>query len=953
MKISTTCKLMLIVIGILIAVFQINAEELSKEQVRAMLPKYLGSNNAGTEFLMTFHPCVIGFEGTNNQIKVYVSSDKATQVTLTIPGLDYSEVKTTIPNDVIEFSITPADGQMYLKDDKKAPEPAQVWKGRALIITSDEPIICYGVTRYTYTSDGYLAIPKSALGKRYLVSSFSDPTSDNGYQYYTSYTSIVAAYDNTVVVFRLGGSFETYVEQLNGSDLTITGTNISKQTMQKGDVFLIGALGNYGDLSGSVISSTKPVAVISGSFCGFIPRGVAACDFLIEQEMPVKTWGKKYHVSPIVKRTKSAWVKIYASEINTQLYRDGNAFGTLTEVGGIENDGGFISRRIFGDGEAPRPVTISADKPISITQYNPGQSDDGVPSDPFQMVLTPIEQYQTEITFNTPGVNNSDAIFRENYINLVYLATEEGTVPDDLEWAQLVHNKFVWKKVADLLDSSNIRFNDPNIDENGRYYYCKTIPLADPSGVYKFRANDPIGAYAYGFSDYDAYGYPATTALKDISKNDTISPRVTYTIDCMGDVEGEVIDEPELDYENRSNIRMVYFDKEHSTNYRWKDGLQPEFVGGYDEKVAWNLEVIDPTSDAEAFILFVDGSGNETMEHIKYTATDISIVKSLEYWGLVASNSPPVTKSFKLVNNRDNEIEFDSMELVLKSVWDDDKGGVIKHQGFAIDQSSIDLSGTLQPSEERTFDVTFDPAIGEGSWKDSIGVIIIIDAEECYMKFLSEVRVSVGSPRITVSDIIFPRTTVGQTANPLQVLISNPGSTALTITDYTGPTFKEVYNENITLPIIIDAGKSATYTVQFTPDAEQSYPDSIVFQSNAKPSPDTTIYDPVCYLNGEGEIPISVEEPQHNDIPGFSLSEVKPNPVGSQPAFIEYEIGADNIHTEINLYDASGNLVVKLVNGSASFGKHSIALPELSSGLYFCRMSAGKFYAVRKIVVGK
>ena len=482
------------------------AGDLSKEQMREMLPKYLGTSNAGTEFYLTFHPCWEERSGPSNQLKVYVSSGKATQVKLSIPGINHSEVKTTIPNDVIEFSLAPENGQMYSKTDREAPEPAQVWKGRAVIITADEPIIVYGVTRYTYTSDGYLAIPKSSLGKRYIVSSFSDPTADNGNQYLNSYTSIVAAYDNTVVTFQLGGTTETYVKQKNGPQLEVKGTNIAKQQMQAGDVWLIPASGNYNDLSGSRVTATKPVTVLSGSFCAYIPRGVSACDFIIEQELPIKTWGNKYHVSPIKKRLQSSWVKIYASEINTQLYRDGDQFGTLSEVGGVENDGGFISRRLLSDGEAPRPVTISSDKPISITQYNPGQSDDGVPSDPFQMVLTPIEQYQTEIIFNTPGVSNSQAIFRENYINLVYLATEAGTVPEDLEWAQVVNGKFSWKKVADISGGPGGKFYDPDFVEGNRYYHSKTITLPDPAGVYKIRAKDPFAGYAYGFSDYDSYG---------------------------------------------------------------------------------------------------------------------------------------------------------------------------------------------------------------------------------------------------------------------------------------------------------------------------------------------------------------------------------------------------------------------------------------------------------------
>ena len=847
--------------SILFGSIQIFAEGLTKEEIRATLPKYLGSSNSGTEFFMTFHPCLEEV-GYNNALKIYVSSGKATQVTLRIPGTNYSKVRTTIPNDIIEFSLDPSDGQPYTKDYSELPQPSQVFKGRGIIITADEPIICYGVTRYQYTSDGYLALPKSSLGKKYLVSSYSDlGTGWSGQETYNSFTSIVAAYDNTRVTLRLGGTTETYIIQKNGPNLEVSGNNTSIKTMHRGDVWLIASRGNWGDLSGSVVQASKPVAVISGSFCAFVPRGVMACDFLIEQELPVKTWGTKYHVSPIAKRKKSSFIKLYASEANTQLYQDGDSRGSLSEVGGVENDGGFIHRRLLTGEEAPRPVTISSDKPISITQYNTGQNDDGVPSDPFQMVLTPIEQYQTEIIFNTPGVSNSQAIFRENYINLVYLATEAGTVPDDLEWAQVVNGKFHWKKVADVSGGPGGKFYDPDFVEGNRYYHSKTIPLPDPAGVYKIRAKDPFAAYAYGFSDYDSYGYPTSVALADLSKPDTLPPRVEYTMDCLGNIEGLATDEPEYDDEIRSNMRFVYLESDSTTNYIWKDNKAPEFEAGYDAKVPWSIEVKDPSEDARAFMIFTDGRGNETIVLIEYFKTDISIIKSNENWGLLASNSDPVTKSFTLVNNRDKVVKFESMELILKSVWDSENGGATKDQGFEINKSSIDLSGTLQPHEERTFEVTFDPSIvGDGVWRDSIGVSIVIDGTECYLKFLSEIKASIGTPEITVSDIEFPRTTVGKTTNPKTVIISNPGSTALTITGYSGPTFADIYEEDLPdvtpeNPIVIQAGETRTYTVKFTPDAVKSYPDEIVFESDAIDISDTEKYDPVGKIGGEGMMP--------------------------------------------------------------------------------------------------
>ena len=55
-------------------------------KLKEQLPALLGTNNAGTTFYMTFHPC---WEetGPNNAIRIYVSAAVGTAVTLVIDGI--------------------------------------------------------------------------------------------------------------------------------------------------------------------------------------------------------------------------------------------------------------------------------------------------------------------------------------------------------------------------------------------------------------------------------------------------------------------------------------------------------------------------------------------------------------------------------------------------------------------------------------------------------------------------------------------------------------------------------------------------------------------------------------------------------------------------------------------------------------------------------------------------
>jgi hypothetical protein len=148
--------------------------------------------------------------------------------------------------------------------------------------------------------------------------------------------------------------------------------------------------------------------------------------------------------------------------------------------------------------------------------------------------------------------------------------------------------------------------------------------------------------------------------------------------------------------------------------------------------------------------------------------------------------------------------------------------------------------------EKRNFTITF-TAPYEGEFRDSIGV-----GDTCFYKYYALVRASVGTPIIEVSDVNFGKHTVGNKSNPLISTISNNGTTSLAITGFKTNT-QSVYTHDLptdispTNPLMIDKGGQYQFNIWFTPDAVKTYPDSIVFISDAGYNT-----DPVCFINGEG-----------------------------------------------------------------------------------------------------
>ncbi|HYF03291.1 MAG TPA: hypothetical protein VEC36_07935, partial [Patescibacteria group bacterium] len=168
----------------------------------------------GTDFWFSF-PVSYPEQGGNSSLKIYVACEVSAQCTLEIPGLGLKQVKTTKPGDIIDFILSPGQGQPYESNGmpgsaKSEDESFTDGKGRGIHVYADVPIIVYGVSRYIYTSDSFIALPVSSLGSEYIVASYADLTGGafSGL-HLPSQTVIIAAYDSTEISFTLGGSAGT------------------------------------------------------------------------------------------------------------------------------------------------------------------------------------------------------------------------------------------------------------------------------------------------------------------------------------------------------------------------------------------------------------------------------------------------------------------------------------------------------------------------------------------------------------------------------------------------------------------------------------------------------------------------------------------------------------------------------------------------------------------------
>jgi IgGFc binding protein len=156
--------------------------------------------------------------------------------------------------------------------------------GRSFRITSDVPVVSYQINPYgggsAAVTGASLLLPTSTWDTSYIAVNAYDsgphPASLN----------IVAAEDDTqVTIFPVANI-------VGGGGLPPGSAN--------GDFNFTLAAGQHAQLTqatsltGSIVTSNKPVGFMAGARCSFVPAGISACDHLEQMIPPVRALGNRY-----------------------------------------------------------------------------------------------------------------------------------------------------------------------------------------------------------------------------------------------------------------------------------------------------------------------------------------------------------------------------------------------------------------------------------------------------------------------------------------------------------------------------------------------------------------------------------------------------------------------------------------------------------------------------------
>jgi hypothetical protein len=671
----------------------------------------------------------------------------------------------------------------------------------AIRVTSTAPCVVYGYSDNSLTTDGYLALPLSGLGKEYYSFNYYDDKyffltgSEVGGEFL-----IVAPYDGTQVTIT------TKANTTNDEAGTVThdeGTTW-KVTLNRGQTYLVQTTGNnYGvdDLTGSKVTSTKPIGFLTGHQRAEIELEEGdgnSKDHLIEMIPPTDRWGTEYFMMPQNSRTVCGdYIRVVSAE-------DGNRI----TVNGSErqlNAGDWFE---VSQQTVPTTFTSINDKKFFVMDYSYEQGHFGDPAqgDPFIVSLIPKEQFQKRIIFRTPS--NVGTAFK-HYATIVY------------------HKDFIGKvtlKKGNNAPATLSAFGAGSpVSMPKSDYVAQRVTLSADEVTWIAEAPTPMGIYLYGYTSVESYGYPAGMALKVVS-NDPMAPLETRVEDC-GDndvelTETHLMPKDAWDDTHIAEVYMVTEPKDVNWNkpsYNYVFTLDPKFVVGA-ETTTFTLRVIDKTKDAYAAIYTYDQAGNDSLYEYFYEAPKLGATPEPEYVFAPVLVDQDSCMEITLRNDQTNgDVEISNASIM----------GVARGGSFKVTPATINK--TLKPGETFKLTVCF-------TANDTVMTTDTLIVETACAPFKFALRGEGVIPKIFATDKYFGLIPKGTTRCE-DIRITNQGRYTLKINaqdlDPGHPNFKINTAQSFSWPLYLAPNESEDVSFCLTPTEDSGdYAVRITYATN-------------------------------------------------------------------------------------------------------------------------
>ena len=163
------------------------------------------------------------------------------------------------------------------------------------------------------------------------------------------------------------------------------------------------------DLTGTKVTTNKPVSLFSGHECAFIPSHAARCGNLIEQLPPTELWGTAYYFAPLASRT-SYTIKIIAAYDSTtvDIYCNDSVSSHIINAGKFLNVT-YNNQEFCG---------VTANQVVLVTQFSHSYDSDSQ-GNPMMTLIPATSHYTNSITSSTVEITSCT----NHYINIIVLSS--------------------------------------------------------------------------------------------------------------------------------------------------------------------------------------------------------------------------------------------------------------------------------------------------------------------------------------------------------------------------------------------------------------------------------------------------------------------------------------------------------------------------------------------------
>ena len=383
----------------------------------------------------------------------------------------------------------------------------------AFRIKSDVPIVVYqfNTLRHTFSNDASLLIPKNGLGTVYRVLGW--PTT-NPIAFQIPGAPPIAGIPDHSFVTVIGTIEGTKVKVTVGGP-TVAGSGhpakkkgeVIEQMLGPFDVLNIESDGIPGDMTGTIVESTKPVVVFTGGERGIAPmadgppappgydsKDLCCTDHLEEQLLPVTSYGKTFVLTRSPIRSKGGYV-----EPDILRFMGVAAETTIKTSLPAPFDNFTLQPGEHRDTWTTGDVVVEASEPLAVAQilvsqgFTTGSGSEG--GDPSLTIFPPVDQYRRDYLFNVP------TSWGKNY---VVIAAEVG------------------KKVQiDGKEASGCTVSPAGVMA-GKTWESRRCPVSE--GTHRMTGDAPFGIIAYGYGSRGSYAFVGGANVKKIYEPPPLPP---------------------------------------------------------------------------------------------------------------------------------------------------------------------------------------------------------------------------------------------------------------------------------------------------------------------------------------------------------------------------------------------------------------------------------------------